>query len=59
MLINSSTRLMVVGDARGSLLLVDTESGDITPLLSKSVSPSGSAGESLAPVPVVWIENCL
>jgi hypothetical protein len=57
MLINSSTRLMVVGDAPASLLLVNTESGDITPLSSKSAGTSGSAGEFLSPVPVVWIEK--
>jgi hypothetical protein len=51
MLINSSTRLMVVGDAPGSLLLVDTESGDVTPLLAKGDAPLTS------PVPVVWIEK--
>lgn len=53
MLINSSTRLMVVGDAPASLLLVDTESGDVTPLVSKS----GPAFQLVSPVPVAWIEN--
>jgi hypothetical protein len=56
MLINSSTRLMVVGDSPASLLLVDTESGDITPLFSKSAGPAGS-GEWLSILPVVWIEK--
>ena len=51
-LINSSTRLMVIGDAPASLLLVDTESGDITSLVSKS-----GGGQLLNPAPVVWIEK--
>jgi hypothetical protein len=54
MLINSSTRLMVVGDSPSSLWLVNTESGDLTSLVSKS---GGAAGQILNPVPVVWIEN--
>lgn len=53
MLINSSTRLMVVGDAPAVLLLVDTESGDFTSL----VSNSGGAAQLVSPMPVVWIEN--
>jgi hypothetical protein len=56
MLINSSARLMVVGDAPAFLLLVDTESGDITPLVSNSAGPSSDANK-LSPVPVVWIEK--
>lgn len=51
MLINSSTRLMVVGDAPSSLLLVDTESGDITSLLAKTNA------QLTSPVPIVWIEK--
>jgi hypothetical protein len=51
MLINSSTRLMVVGDAPASLLLVDTESGDVTSLLEKT------SAQLTSPVPVVWIEE--
>jgi hypothetical protein len=51
MLINSSTRLMVVGDVPSSLWLVDTESGDITSLVAKS------GGQLLNPVPVVWVEK--
>jgi hypothetical protein len=54
MLINSSTRLMVVGDPPSSLWLVDTESGDINSLASKS---GGSAGQLLNPIPVAWIEK--
>jgi WD40 repeat protein len=57
MLINSSTRLMVIGDAPSSLWLVDTESGDITSLVSKSGGASGGAGQLLNPVPIVWIEK--
>jgi hypothetical protein len=53
MLIKSSARSMVVGDA-ASLLLIDTESGEITPLLSKPREPSVPAD---AKVPIVWIEN--
>ena len=53
MLIKSSAKLMIVGDA-GWLLLIDTESGEITPLLAK---PSEPAVPTDAKVPVVWIEN--
>jgi hypothetical protein len=49
MLIKSSARLMVVGDAPAWLLLIDTESGDVVPLVPK--------GELRFPQPVVWIEN--
>ncbi|MGZ5484260.1 MAG: hypothetical protein ACXWID_20080, partial [Pyrinomonadaceae bacterium] len=56
MLINSSTRLMVVGDAPASLLLVNTESGDVTVLSSKA-APEGGAGGLVSPVPIVWIEK--
>ncbi|HKP36227.1 MAG TPA: hypothetical protein VJT71_05170 [Pyrinomonadaceae bacterium] len=52
MLINSSTRLMVVGDEPATLLLVNTESGDTTSLASKS-----DAAQLRSPVPVVWIEK--
>lgn len=51
MLINSSTRLMVVGDAPASLWVVDTESGDLTPLV-----PAGNA-KFMSPVPIAWVEN--
>ncbi len=50
-LIKSSAKLMVAGDAPDKLLLIDTESGDVTPL-------TVDANQKLAsPVPVVWIEN--
>jgi hypothetical protein len=51
MLINSSTRLMVAGDAPSALLLIDAESGDTTSMVSKS------GAKLLNPVPVVWIEK--
>jgi hypothetical protein len=57
MLIRSSARLMVVGDVPSKLLLVDTESGDITPFFPESATAARNAGPLLAPVPVVWIEN--
>jgi len=57
MLINSSARLMIVGDVPASLLLVDTETGEIVPFFPKSAGPAGTNGELLFPVPVVWIEN--
>jgi len=53
MLIKSSAKLMIVGDA-GWLLLIDTESGEITPLLPK---PSEPATPADAKAPIVWIEN--
>lgn len=50
-LIKSSAKLMVAGDAPDKLLLIDTESGDVTPLI-------GSGDKRLVnPVPIVWIEN--
>lgn len=57
MLINSSTRLLVAGDAPASLLLVNTDSGDVTSLVSKSGGPAGGAVQLISPVPVVWIER--
>jgi hypothetical protein len=53
MLINSSARLMIVGDAPASLLLIDTETGETVPFFAKSAEPPGF----LSPRPVVWIEN--
>lgn len=50
-LIKSSAKLMVAGDAPDKLLLIDTESGDVTPLAL-------AGGQKLvSPVPIVWIEN--
>ena len=49
--IKSSARLMVGGDTPDKLLLIDTESGDVTPLV-------GSGDKRLTtPVPIVWIEG--
>jgi WD40 repeat protein len=53
MLINSSARLMIVGDAPATFLLVDTESGETVPFFPKSAGPTAL----LSPRPVVWIEN--
>ena len=53
MLIKSSARLMIVGDVPATLLLIDTESGEIVPFFPKS---AGSPG-LLFPRPVVWIEK--
>lgn len=50
-LIKSSAKLMVAGDAPDKLLLIDTESGDVTPFFPTGSSPLKS------PVPIVWIEN--
>lgn len=50
-LIKSSAKLMVAGDAPDKLLLIDTESGDVTPL-----AITGNA-KLVSPVPLVWIEN--
>ncbi len=50
-LIKSSAKLMVAGDAPDKLLLIDTESGDVTPLFDVG------KGAVNSPVPIVWIEN--
>ena len=57
MLIKSSARLMVVGDAPASLLLIDTESGEIVPFFPKSAQPAASDVVLASPRPIVWIEN--
>ena len=57
MLIKSSAKLMIVGDAPASLLLIDTESGETVPFFPKSAEPAKSDGVLHFPVPVVWIEN--
>jgi len=56
-LINSSARLMVVGDVNGKLVLIDTESGDVTSFFPKSAGPPESIAKSAAPEPIVWIER--
>ncbi len=50
-LIKSSAKLMVAGDDPDKLFLIDTESGDVTPLIV-----SGDK-RLMSPAPVVWIEN--
>jgi len=57
MLINSSARLMIVGDAPASLFLVNTESGEIVSFFPKTAGSSANDGRLLSPVPVVWIEK--
>ena len=53
MLIKSSARLMVVGDVPDKLLLIDTETGDVTPFFpNKPPLPVMKSA-----LPVVWIEN--
>lgn len=56
-LINSSARLMVVGDVHGTLVLVDTESGDVTPFFPKPAGSTESVSQTIAAQPVVWIEK--
>lgn len=53
-LINSSARLMVVGDAPGKLLLIDTESGEVTPFFQNAAARGIVL---VSPVPIVWIEK--
>jgi hypothetical protein len=54
MLVKSSARLMVVGDTPDKLLLIDTETGEVTPFFPKAAQ----AGVPLvSPVPLVWIES--
>lgn len=48
--IRSSARLMIAGDAPDKLLLIDTESGDVTKLAAWT-------GAIQSPLPIVWIEN--
>ncbi len=54
MLIKSSARLMVVGDAPDKLLLIDTETGDVTPFFPK---PAQAGVSLVSPVPLAWIES--
>jgi hypothetical protein len=51
-LIRSSARWMVVGDVPDKLLLIDTESGDVTPFFQKP-----AVGALNSPVPIVWVEK--
>jgi hypothetical protein len=53
-LINSSARLMVAGDAPDKLLLIDTESGEVTRFFQ---NPAARGIVLVSPVPIVWIEK--
>lgn len=53
-LINSSARLMVAGDAPDKLLLIDTESGEVTPFFQNAAARGVVL---VSPVPIVWIEK--
>jgi len=53
-LINSSARLMVAGDAPDKLLLIDTESGEVTPFFQNAAARGIVL---VSPVPLVWIEE--
>ena len=53
-LINSSARLMVAGDAPDKLLLIDTESGEVTPFFQSAAARGVGL---VSPVPIVWIEK--
>lgn len=53
-LIKSSARLMVAGDAPDKLLLIDTESGEVTPFFQNAAARGIAL---VSPVPIVWIEK--
>ena len=53
-LINSAARLMVAGDAPDKLLLIDTESGEVTPFFQNAAARGIVL---VSPVPLVWIEK--
>ena len=53
-LINSSARLMVAGDTPDKLLLIDTESGEVTPFFQNAAARGIAL---VSPVPIVWIEK--
>jgi len=52
--IKSSARQAVVGDVPDKLLLIDAESGDVTPFFKNEDARRLGLG---SPVPIVWIEN--
>ena len=52
--IKSSARLAVVGDVPDKLLLIDAESGDVTPVFKNEDARRLGL---ISPVPIVWIEN--
>ena len=53
-LINSAARLMVAGDAPDKLLLIDTESGEVTPFFQNAAARGIVL---VSPAPIVWIEK--
>ena len=53
-LINGSARLMVAGDPPDKLLLIDTESGEVTPFFQNA---KASGIVLVSPVPIVWLEK--
>ena len=53
-LINSAARLMVAGDTPDKLLLIDTESGEVTPFF-RDAKARGIV--LVSPAPIVWIEK--
>jgi uncharacterized membrane protein len=53
-LINSAARLMVAGDAPDKLLLIDTESGEVTPFFQNA---KASGIVLVSPIPIVWLEK--
>jgi hypothetical protein len=52
--INSSARLAVVGDVPDKLLLIDAESGDVTPFFRNEEARKLAL---ISPAPIVWIEK--
>jgi hypothetical protein len=52
--IKSSARLAVVGDTPDKLLLIDAESGDVTPFFRNEADRKTLL---ISPAPIVWIEN--
>jgi hypothetical protein len=52
--IRSSARLAVVGDVPDKLLLIDAESGDVTPFFKNEAERKNVL---ISPAPIVWIEN--
>lgn len=53
-LINSRARLMVAGDTPDKLLLIDTETGEVTPFFQNAAARGIVL---VSPVPIVWIEK--
>lgn len=57
MLIKSSARQMVVGDGPSTLLLIDTESGEVASFFPEGGGPTPNDGRPRFPRPIVWIEK--